>query len=100
MHWDRTIHPRFPGCYSLLDLLDNLALGGLAPLGGGGGLHVRTSFSFFIALVRFFSVSHYLVLLDRCAFSEPLFGCTLLLGHFFLDLPHVAFQHERRQEIR
>jgi hypothetical protein len=54
MHRDGIATPRLSGRYSLLDVSDDLSLSGLARLWGYGGLHDRTPFSFFIALVGVF----------------------------------------------
>ena len=61
MHRDGAVNPRELRCYPLLNLPDDLALGGLTLLGGYGGLHASTPFSFFITLFSFSSVSHRLV---------------------------------------
>jgi hypothetical protein len=85
MHRDGAVNPRELRCYPLLNLPDDLALGGLMLLGGYGGLHARTPFSFFISLVSFFLGSHRLVLLERCAaFSFP---CETVLTVFYTGLP-------------
>src|SRR5713226_3011300 len=65
MHGDGAANSRLARRCSLLNVSDDLTLGSLALLWGHSGWHSRR-FSFFLALMRFFSVYHHLPLLSRC----------------------------------